>query len=108
MKSSPAYFIACLLAAALATAATPQEKQGVEHDIYGTVLSIDGSSLKIETRSKKVIQVDIKPAIEAHSSNVAVVGRSMEIRGGYDRKGVLHATSVQRAKDSAALWPEDK
>jgi hypothetical protein len=84
------------------------EAKDTDHEIYGTIRSVDGARLSIETRSKKIIQVDIKPAIDGHRSVVPVVGRSLAVRGTYDKKGVLHASTVQRAKDSALLWPEDK
>ncbi|HEY6339663.1 MAG TPA: hypothetical protein VIW68_14315 [Candidatus Sulfotelmatobacter sp.] len=125
MKNIPRTFIAILIAAnwycigTLSVAVTAQaqtsgqeqnsqEAKGMEHDVFGTVRSIKGSSLDFETRSKKVIQVDTKPALDAHRSNVPLVGRCLEVRGSYDAKGVLHATIVLRAKDSSALWPEDK
>lgn len=85
-----------------------QEAKAAEHDIYGTIRTVEGPRLSIETRSKKIIQVDIKPAIDGHRSVVPVVGRSVAVHGTYDKKGVLHAIVVQRAKDSASLWPEDK
>jgi hypothetical protein len=85
-----------------------REAKEAEHEIYGTIRSVEGDHLSIEIRSKKVIQVDIKAAIEGHRSVVPVVGRTLAVRGTYDKKGVLHASMVQRAKDSVALWPEDK
>lgn len=89
------------------TPAASESKEAV-HEIYGTIRSIDGDRVTIETRAKKTIQVDLKPAIEAHRSVVPTVGRSLQVRGTLDSKGVLHATMAQRAKDSAALWPDDK
>ena len=86
---------------------SPEAKEA-EHEIYGTIRSIEGDRLSIETRSRKIIQVDIKAAIEGHRSVVPVLGRSLAIRGTFDKKGALHASVVQRAKDSASLWPEDK
>ena len=80
----------------------------VQHDIYGTIRSVDGAKLTIETRAKKTIQVDTKAAAESQRAVVLVVGHAVLIHGTYDTKGVLHASSVQRAKPSPALWPEDK
>ena len=85
-----------------------QEAKEVQHDVYGTVRGIEGSTLTIETRAKKIIYVDIKSAVEGHRSVVMVVGRAVVVHGAYDAKGTLHASAVQRAKDSASLWPEDK
>jgi hypothetical protein len=54
------------------------------------------------------MQVDISKANDQHRSIVPVVGRAVVARGTYDKAGVLHADTIQRAKDSATLWPEDK
>ena len=80
----------------------------VQHDIYGTVREVKGSSLTIETRAKKTIQVETKAAADAQRAVVLVVGHTVLVHGTYDTKGVLHASSVQRAKASPSLWPEDK
>ncbi|HET9805196.1 MAG TPA: hypothetical protein VFP96_18285 [Candidatus Acidoferrum sp.] len=89
----------------------PQAKSDsadVQHDIYGTVREVKGSTLTIETRAKKTVQVDTKAASEAQRAVVLVVGHAVLVHGSYDTKGVLHASSVQRAKASPSLWPEDK
>lgn len=91
--------------------ATAQAKSGapkVQHDIYGTIRSVEGAKLTIETRVKKTIQVDTKAAAESQRAVVLVVGHAVLVHGTYDTKGVFHASSVQRAKSSPALWPEDK
>jgi hypothetical protein len=125
MKNSLAIFTSILLALSLhaitqssvacAAQAKPpgkapaaSESKEAVHEIYGTIRSIEGDRVTIETRAQKTIQVDLKPAIEAHRSVVPVVGRSLQVRGTLDSKGVLHATMAQRAKDSPALWPDDK
>lgn len=91
-----------------AAAQAKTEAADVQHDIYGTIRSVDGAKVTIETRAKKTIQVDTKAANEAQRAVVLVVGHAVLVRGAYDKKGVLHASSVQRAKLSPALWPEDK
>ena len=80
----------------------------VRHVIYGTVRSVEGSKFTIETRAKKTIQIDTKAAIDGQRSVVLIVGHAVLVHGTYDAKGVLHASSVQKAKSSSALWPEDK
>jgi hypothetical protein len=88
-------------------AAAPESNDS-QHALYGTIRSIDGSTLTIETRAKKVVQVKIKSAVEAQRSAVLIVGRAVLIHGTYDAKGTFQASAVQRAKSSQALWPEDK
>ena len=88
-----------------------QAKSGapdVQHDIYGTIRSVEGAKLTIETRAKKTVQVDTKTANEAQRAVVLIIGHAVLVHGTYDAKGILHASSVQRAKPSPALWPEDK
>ncbi len=94
--------------APMAAAQTKSDAPDVQHDIYGTVRSVDGAKLSIETRAKKTIQVDTKAAAEAQRAVVLVVGHAVLVHGAYDAKGVLRASSIQRAKSSPALWPEDK
>ena len=87
---------------------TKPESAHIEHEVYGIIRSVEGSTLTIETRAKKTIRVDTKTAAEAQRSVVLVVGHAVLVRGTTDAKGVLRAASIQRAKQSAALWPEDK
>jgi hypothetical protein len=110
--ASALYFPAAQFSAASpganrATQAKPDAVE-VQHDIYGTVREVKGSTLTIETRAKKTIQVDTKAAADAQRAVVLVVGHTVLVHGSYDTKGILHASSVQRAKPSPALWPEDK
>jgi hypothetical protein len=95
-------------AAAGAAAAQPARAEGAAHVVFGTVRAIEGSVLSIETRSKSVIQVDAKQAAQNHRLHAAAVGHAVQVNGTYDAKGVLRADTVQRAKDSALLWPADK
>jgi len=88
-------------------AAAAQSKE-TQHAIYGTIRSIDGSTLTIETRDKKMLKVNTKPAIESQRAGVLIVGRTVLIHGSYDAKGALQASAIQRAKPSPTLWPEDK
>lgn len=122
LLSSLTFFSLSVVLCVLATqrlAASPRASQAaaaqaksdtveVRHAIYGTVRSVEGSKFTIETRAKKTIQVDTKAATDAKRSVVLIVGHAVLVHGTYDTKGVLHASSVQKAKSSSALWPEDK
>jgi hypothetical protein len=88
-------------------AAAPQSKE-TQHAVYGTIRSVEGSTLTIETRDKKMLKVNTKPAIESQRTGVLIVGRAVLIHGSYDAKGTLQASAIQRAKSSPSLWPEDK
>jgi len=93
-------------------AKTPQsaaaESKETRRAVYGTIRSIEGSTLTIETRDKKMLKVNTKSAIESQRAGVLIVGRTVLIHGSYDAKGMLQASAIQRAKPSPALWPEDK
>jgi len=88
-------------------AAAPQSKE-TQRAVYGTIRSIDGSTLTIETRDKKMVKVNTKAAIESQRAGVLIVGRTVLVHGSYDAKGMLQASAIQRAKASPTLWPEDK
>jgi len=81
---------------------------GSPHEVYGTVRSIKGSQLTIQTRTGGSVQVDAAAAIRAHLSVVPVLGHAVHVRGTSDKKGVLHAETILRAKDSPAGWPADR
>ncbi len=100
--------LSCAAAPGAGTTSEAPRPESTEHIVFGRIRSIEGSRLSIETRSKTVIQVDAKPAIQARRINVPVVGRAVRVHGTYDAKGVLHADNVQSAKDSELLWPADK
>ncbi|HLK04586.1 MAG TPA: hypothetical protein VKT53_09110 [Candidatus Acidoferrum sp.] len=102
-----------IFAAAPCTLAQNQQaaesaKTETQHALYGTIRSIEGSALTIETRDKKMVKVNTKAASESQRTGVLVVGRTILIHGSYDAKGILQASAIQRAKSSPTLWPEDK
>jgi hypothetical protein len=88
-------------------AAAPEDKEA-QHAVYGTIRSVEGSTLTIETRDKKMVKVNTKRAVESQRIGVLIVGRAVLVHGTYDAKGTLQASAIQRAKASPALWPEDK
>ncbi len=88
-------------------AAAPQSKE-TQRAVYGTIRSIEGSTLTIETRDKKILKVNTKAAVESQRTGVLIVGRAVLIHGSYDAKGLLQASAIQRAKSSPTLWREDK
>lgn len=121
MKKSSAFLLAqaiLFLAAGCFSAITPRalartqaatpESKAAQHAIYGTIRSVEGSTLTIETRDKKMVKVNTKNAVESQRIGVLIVGRVVLIHGTYDAKGTLEASTIQRAKSSQALWPEDK
>jgi hypothetical protein len=78
-----------------------------QHQIYGTIRSLEGSQLTIETRDKRIVKIDATAAAKSHRLAVLEVGRTIIASGLYDAKQVLHAERIQRAKASPAVWPAD-
>jgi hypothetical protein len=78
------------------------------HQIYGTIRSMNSGRLTLETREKRLVEVDADPAIKTYRSSVLNVGGTVIVQGLYDVKGVLHAETIQRAKVSPAIWPNDR
>lgn len=99
----------CLLAVAFSTQAQPTPNAEVkDHQIYGTIRSIKGAQFELETRDKRTVTCDAAEAVKNHQTVILAVGRQVAVSGQYDRKGVLKAEAVQRAKASAAVWPADR
>jgi len=80
---------------------------GSEHEIFGTITTVNGSQLTVQTRTGSLVQVDASTAIQNELSNDLMVGGVVDVRGTFDSHGVLQATVIQRAKDSSDLWPKD-
>ena len=78
------------------------------HAVYGTLLAAGELTMTLRTRTGATITVDATPAIAAHNSAVPVAGRAFLVRGTTDSSGILHASSILRAKPSPALWPPDR
>jgi hypothetical protein len=76
-------------------------------ELSGTIRAIDGSVLTLRTRTGQNVRVDAAQALRRQQSTVLLVGRSVDVRGAYDDKRVLHAQTIVRAKPSAAVWRPD-
>ena len=82
--------------------------QAQKREIYGKIQSVKGTMFTLQTRSGTLVQVDAKPAVEAERVVNLLVGHAIVATGTLDKKGVLHAEIVQKAKDSPAVWPPDR
>jgi hypothetical protein len=54
------------------------------------------------------LHVDDSNAVAHKRSVVLIVGRPLSVRGTYDAAGVLHASSIVRAKPTQGTWPPDR
>jgi hypothetical protein len=78
------------------------------HEITGVLEDADGPVLTLRTRAGKIARVDDSESIRRKQIGVLVTGYAYTVQGTYDSTGALHAQSVARAKDSAAIWPLDR
>lgn len=79
-----------------------------EHEIYGTLLKIDGTLLTVRKRDGKTIMVDFAEAQRRYRMAEPVAGRALLARGTYDKSGILLAHALQHAKNHPTLWPADR
>jgi hypothetical protein len=77
-----------------------------QHELFGTVTAIEGSYFTLQTRTGSFVQVDATSAIQNELSIDLFVREAVDVRGTFDRKGVLQATVIQKAKEPVT-WPLD-
>ena len=78
-----------------------------QHEIVGTITSVSGSQFTLKTRTGSLIEVDASAAIQNELCVELEAGETIDAQGTFDATGALLASSVQRAKDSPALWAPD-
>ena len=78
------------------------------HEIFGTVTTVNGTMIGLQTRKGTTVMVDNSGAFAHHRSSQVFVGQKLMVDGDYDKDGVLHATLTLRAKSSPLLWYSDK
>lgn len=89
-------------------AAATNDNAGIwEHQLTGRIRTVKGSQLEVETRDKRSVEVDAATAINSRRTNVLSAGGFITAVGAYDAKGVFHAQTIQRAKNSSKAWPAD-
>jgi hypothetical protein len=79
-----------------------------EHQLTGRILSVNGTRIQIETRDKRTVEVDATPAVQSQRTSVLAAHGLITVVGAYDAEGVLHAQTIQRAKNATTAWPVDR
>lgn len=78
--------------------------QQSDREIWGKIAAVNGQMIALEARNGTVM-VD---ATDAANAMVPVYpGEAVRVLGTYDGV-VLHASTIQHAKDSDELWPPDR
>jgi hypothetical protein len=93
--------------AAPAQIAAPRAPALHGHWLWGTVTSVDGTSVTLTLRNGKTVALDISAIQPGLASIRFQPGSKVLVRGRYDAHGTLKTESVVRAKDSPALWGPD-
>jgi hypothetical protein len=81
------------------------------HVVYGIVKALHGSQLIVQTRTGKLLSVDIAPARRLGRTGVLYPNRPVALRGEYDARRVYHVEAISSAyglRFGAATWPEDR
>jgi hypothetical protein len=77
------------------------------HELWGTVTSVDGTSVILTLRHGKTVALDISAIPPGLAFIRFQPGNKVLVHGGYDAHGALKTESVERAKNSPALWGLD-
>jgi hypothetical protein len=93
--------------AAARTAMTPVAG-GPANRVSGTIVSVNGAALTVETRKGRSVSIDAADAQQARQSVALFPGQAITASGAYDAQGTLRARSIVRAKPSRALWQPDQ
>jgi hypothetical protein len=79
-----------------------------EHEVYGVVQSIKGTTIIVTQRRGELLRVDATHAKKNFRFAAPSVGHALVARGTYTKAGVLDADSLLHAKDNPAIWPADR
>lgn len=79
-----------------------------EHEIYGTVASLDDALVVVKKRGGETVRINASPARQAHNYAPPQVGRALIARGSFDKAGVLVADTILHAVNHPAMWPADR
>jgi hypothetical protein len=79
-----------------------------QHEIYGTVHGISGSTVTVQKRDGALVTVDALSAAKNFELAPPAVGHGVLVRGTYNKAGVMVASVVMHAKDHSALWLPDR
>ena len=78
------------------------------NQVTGKVLSVEGTTARLEIRPERSIELDASVAIQKHKVNAFRAGAFITAVGAYDAKGVFHARAIFRAKSLPSAWPPDR
>jgi hypothetical protein len=90
--------------APLVVSPPPAPRGPLPSQIFGRITRIDTPQITLQPAIGALVAVDTTPAVAADQSIPLVLGRAVHVFGSPDTDGLWHAQSIERAKDSPALW----
>ena len=79
-----------------------------QHQIYGTVVALHGTSLSLQLRTGHTIVVDASRALADHRSVLLTPTRPVIVRGTIGANGTVHALTILRSHSMPEYWPPDR
>jgi hypothetical protein len=79
-----------------------------EHEVYGTVLRIDGTTIDVRTRDGRTARIDAATAKSKFDLARPWVGHALMARGTFAGDGTMKAALIVHAKDSPKMWLADR
>jgi hypothetical protein len=89
------------------TVISQQQAAANEHQIHGTIQTVNGLTLTVQPRTGGPIQVDATQAYQNDAVGVLYPDEPVRVLGSFDASNVLHATSIGRATETISSWPSD-
>ncbi len=77
------------------------------HVLHGFLRGIMGSTAAVQTRTGKIVSVDIGYALRHHLTTILYAGRPIVINATMGNDQLLHAISIQGAQRLPQYWQPD-
>jgi hypothetical protein len=79
-----------------------------QHEIYGIVHAVSGSTIVVQKRDGALVTVDGTWAAKHFALAPPDVGHGIIVQGSFGTTGILIASTVQHAKDDPSMWFPDR
>ncbi len=81
---------------------------GGTHEMYGRIAYIRGTQIDLALRNGRTARIDVSSAERAFATVDLYVGEAVMVRFASGARNAFAVKTVQRAKDSPALWGPDR
>lgn len=83
-------------------------KGGNDHQLFGSVCKVEGSTMQLALRNHRSVSVDIASATAGPKHLSLTLGRNIKVKATVDAKGVAHATRLAPSHIFDAETPADR